>query len=130
MPRSVPRISGPTVSSGSTTEAGMNGRNAAAWGSSGCAPTMSGYSCGGTSEIAMPGPFLAKSLGPYPNTPLAGPGFHGGKAARTGPPVSPGEGREEGGRGRPLGRSGVDSRPGRASRAPPALARSEEPEKR
>src|SRR3954467_1682615 len=73
MPRNVPTISGRTVSSGSATEAGMNGRNAAAWGSSGSGPTMSGYSCGGTSEIAMAGPFLAESLGPYPSTPLAGP---------------------------------------------------------
>jgi hypothetical protein len=66
MPRIVPMISGPTVSSGSVTEAGMNGRNAAAWGSSGSGPTMSGYSCRGTSEIAMQRPFLAKRFGSVP----------------------------------------------------------------
>ncbi len=69
MPRIVPTMSGRNVSSGSCTEAGMNGRNAAAWGSSGRAPTMSGYSCGGTSEIAMQGPFWRRVLGPYPTTP-------------------------------------------------------------
>src|SRR5437763_17176145 len=47
MPRIVPMISGNTVSSGSRTEAGMNGRNDAARGLVGRAPTTSGYSLGG-----------------------------------------------------------------------------------
>ncbi len=46
-------MSGSTVSSGSTTSAGMNGRNAAADVSTGAGPTMSGYSCGGISWIAI-----------------------------------------------------------------------------
>ncbi len=46
-------MSGSTVSSGNTTSAGMNGRKAAAGVSTGTGATMSGYSCGGISWIAI-----------------------------------------------------------------------------
>ncbi len=46
-------MSGSRVSSGSTTSAGMKGRKAAAWGSSGSGPTISGYSWGEISLSAI-----------------------------------------------------------------------------